>query len=217
MTQTHNAQSTSQQDVTLVVIPAAFVLLWSTGFIAAKVGLGHAETLTFLGLRYVVVALLTAAVAFAMRAPWPDSWLEIGHIAIAGALLQALYFGGVWLAMGMGVAAGVAALIVCMQPILTAVVVGPLLGERVSPRQWHGLVLGFSGVALVVARKLALGLGTVEGMIWAFVGLLGITAGTLYQKKYCADMDPRTGLDDSVSGCCNPHMPTRNDLRGRQD
>ena len=107
--------------------------------------------------------------------------------------MQALYFGGVWLAMGMGVGAGVAALIVCMQPILTAAVVGPLLGERVTRRQWFGLILGFTGVALVVARKLSLGLGSVEGMAWAFVGLLGITFGTLYQKKFCAEMDPRSG------------------------
>ncbi|MGI9424177.1 MAG: DMT family transporter, partial [Hyphomicrobiaceae bacterium] len=146
-----------------------------------------------LGLRYAVVTVLTAGVAFAMGAPWPKSWREVAHIAAAGALLQALYFGGVWLAMGMGVGAGVAALIVCMQPILTAAVVGPILGESVTRRQWFGLILGFAGVGLVVARKLALGLGSIEGMAWAFVGLLGITFGTLYQKKYCADMDPRTG------------------------
>ncbi|MFY0611566.1 MAG: DMT family transporter [Hyphomicrobiaceae bacterium] len=190
---TQDAQPISQQDYTLVAVPAAFVLLWSSGFIAAKIGLGSAETLTFLGLRYVIVVMLAAGVAIALRAPWPQSWAEVGHIAIAGTLLQALYFGGVWLAMGMGVGAGVAALIVCMQPILTAAVVGPLLGEKVSSRQWLGLILGFSGVALVVARKLALGLGTVEGMVWAFVGLLGITAGTLYQKKYCPEMNPYTG------------------------
>ncbi len=182
-----------RQDLTLLTIPAVFVLLWSSGFIAAKIGLGHAETLTFLGLRYFVVTLLMTCVALAMGAPWPKSWLEVGHIAVAGALLQALYFGGVWLAMGMGVGAGVAALIVCMQPILTAAVVGPLLGERVTRRQWFGLILGFTGVALVVARKLSLGLGSVEGMAWAFVGLLGITFGTLYQKKFCAEMDPRSG------------------------
>lgn len=181
------------QNPTLLLIPAAFVLLWSSGFIAAKIGLGHADTLTFLGLRYGVVTVLMAGVAFAMRAPWPKSWLEVGHIAVAGAFLQALYFGGVWLAMGIGVGAGVTALIVCMQPILTAAVVGPLLGERVSRRQWLGLVLGLAGVALVIARKLSLGLGTVEGMVWAFVGLLGITFGTIYQKKFCAEMDPRTG------------------------
>ena len=182
-----------QYDSTVFVIPAAFVVLWSSGFIAAKVGLANAETLTFLGLRYAVVTLLTAAVAVLMRAPWPASWREVAHIAVAGALLQALYFGGVWLAMGMGVGAGVAALIVCLQPILTAAVVGPLLGESVTSRQWLGLLLGFAGVGLVVAHKLVHGLGSAEGMVWAFVGLIGITFGTLYQKKFCADMDPRTG------------------------
>ena len=190
---TNDSSSELRHDFVLVAIPAAFVLLWSSGFIAAKIGLAHAETLTFLALRYAVVTVLTSAVAIAMRAPWPKTWIEVGHIAIAGALLQALYFGGVWLAMGLGVGAGVAALIVCMQPILTAAVVGPLLGEHVTRRQWLGLFLGFAGVALVVTRKLALGLGSIEGMAWAFVGLLGITLGTLYQKKYCADMDPRSG------------------------
>jgi len=132
-------------------------------------------------------------VAFAMRAPWPTSWREILHIAVAGTMLQAIYFGGVWLAMGKGVGAGVAALIVCLQPVITAALVGPMLGERVSGRQWLGLGLGITGVALVVAHRLALGVGSAEGMVFAFMGLLGITFGTLYQKKYCAQMDPRSG------------------------
>ena len=157
------------------------------------VGLADAETLTFLGLRYALVTLLMLAVAVATRAPWPTDWRQVGHIAVVGTTLQAIYFGGVWLALGKGVGAGVAALTVCLQPVLTAAVVGPLLGERVSKRQWLGLVLGLVGVALVVAHKLALGLGAVEGMVWAFVGLFGITFGTLYQKKFCAAMDPRSG------------------------
>ena len=181
------------REVTHAAIPALFVLLWSSGFIAAKVGLAHADSLTYLGLRYALVTLLMIGVALATRAPWPRSWREIGHIAVVGTLLQALYFGGVWLAMGKGVGAGVTALIVCMQPVVTAALVGPLLGERVSARQWVGLALGFAGVALVVAHKLALGLGSAEGMAWAFVGLFGITFGTLYQKKFCPHMDPRSG------------------------
>jgi len=185
--------ATARQDLLHVGAPALFVLLWSSGFIAAKAGLAHADTLTFLSLRYALVTLLMAALALAMRAPWPDDWREVAHIAVAGSLLQALYFGGVWLAMGRGVGAGVAALIVCLQPVITAALVGPLLGERVSARHWLGLALGLAGVALVVARRLSLGLGSVEGMAWAFVGLIGITFGTLYQKRFCATMDPRTG------------------------
>lgn len=184
---------TPRQDLIDTVAPALFVLLWSSGFIAAKAGLAHAETLTFLSLRYTVVTVLMTGVALAMRAPWPKCWREIGHIAVAGTMLQAIYFGGVWLALGKGVGAGVAALIVCLQPVITAALVGRLLGERVSGRQWLGLGLGVTGVALVVAHRLALGVGSFEGMLWAFMGLLGITFGTLYQKKYCSRMDPRSG------------------------
>jgi drug/metabolite transporter (DMT)-like permease len=175
-------------------IPATFVVLWSSGFVAVKVGLAHAETLTFLSLRYALVTVLMLAVALVMRAPWPRSWRQTAHIAIAGVMLQAVYFGGVWISMGKGVGAGVSALIVCMQPVLTAVMVGPLLGERVTARQWLGLVLGVLGVALVVSNKLALGLGTGEGMAWSVVALLGITFGTLYQKKFCPDIDARSGV-----------------------
>jgi len=175
-------------------IPAVFVLLWSSGFIAAKAGLAHADTLTFLSLRYALVTVLMFAVALIMRAPWPRSWRQIGHIAVAGVMLQAIYFGGAWLSMANGVGAGVSALIVSMQPVLTAVLVGPLLGERVTVRQWLGMMLGAGGVALVVVDKLALGLGTADGMAWSFLALFGITFGTLYQKKFCADMDPRSGI-----------------------
>jgi drug/metabolite transporter (DMT)-like permease len=170
------------------------VFLWSGGFIAAPAGLAHADTPTFLSLRYALVTLLLmTGLAIAMKAPWPKSWREVAHVAVAGVMLQAIYFGGVWLAIGKGVGASATALIVCLQPVLTTVVVGPLPGERVCARQWLGLVLGFAGVALVVEHRLTLGLGTTEGMAWAFVGLFGITFGTLYQKKFCAEMDPRTG------------------------
>ena len=190
---TDSRGDSSRQDLVYTAAPVLFVMLWSSGFIAAKAGLAHAETLTFLSLRYALVTLLMAGLALAMGAPWRKSWRDAGHIAVAGVMLQAIYFGGVWLAMGKGVGAGIAALIVCLQPVITAALVGPLLGERVSRRQWLGLALGLAGVALVVARRLSLGLGSVEGMAWAFVGLLGITFGTLYQKKFCAQMDPRSG------------------------
>jgi len=176
-----------------IVMPVLFVFLWSSGFIAAKVGLRDSGPLTFLTLRFSLVAVLMFIVAIAMRAPWPRSGREIGHIAVTGALMQAGYFGGAWISMGMGVGAGISALIVCMQPILTAIVAGPLLGERVGARQWLGLALGFAGVAMVVAKKLEMGLGTPIGMAWSFFALLCITAGTLYQKRYCPHLDPRSG------------------------
>lgn len=186
-------QDHADKDLVYLAAPALFVCLWSGGFIAAKAGLAHADTLTFLSLRYALVTVLMGIVAVLMKAPWPKTLAEVAHISVAGFFLQALYFGSVWVAMGKGVGAGTAALIVCLQPVATAAVVGPLLGERVSARQWLGLVLGFSGVALVVARRLSEDFGTLEGMVWAFVGLVGITVGTLYQKKFCPDMDTRTG------------------------
>ena len=174
-------------------IPALFEVLWSSGFIAAKAGLQAADPLTFLALRFALVTVLMLVIVLATRPPWPRTWGEVGHIAIAGALMQAVYFGGAWVSMSTGVGAGTAALIVCMQPIFTAIAAGPMLGERVGARQWAGLGLGFLGVALVVERKLELGLGTPMGIAICFVSLAGITIGTLYQKRFCPTIDPRTG------------------------
>ena len=176
-----------------LLIPALFVIFWSSGFIAAKIGVRDAGPLTFLTMRFALVTVLMLIIVFAMRAPWPKSTRELRHIAVTGVFMQAGYFGGAWVSMAMGVGAGVSALIVCLQPILTAIVAGPLLGERVGPRQWLGLALGFAGVAMVVAKKLELGFGTPMAMGWSFVALLCITAGTLYQKRFCPHMDPRTG------------------------
>ncbi|WP_119461440.1 DMT family transporter [Rhodospirillaceae bacterium SYSU D60014] len=175
------------------VTPGLFVFLWSTGFIFAKLGLLYAAPLTFLLLRFVAVTVLMLGVTLAMRAPWPSSWTQIGHIAVVGVLLHALYLGGNYVAMAMGIPAGIAALIAGLQPLLTATVVGPFLGERVSPRQWLGLVLGFTGVALVLWNKLGIDVGTLWGFGFALLSLVGITAATMYQKRYCGAMDMRSG------------------------
>ena len=170
-----------------------FVVLWSTGFIGAKLGLPHAEPLIFLALRFVVAAVLLALLALATAAPWPKGWRSIAHLSIAGLLLHGLYLGGVFASIDRGVEAGVSALIVGIQPVLVAAMAGLLLGERVGPRQWLGLVLALAGVTLVVWRKLGAGLGTPEGVSLSLLALLGITAATLYQKRFCADMDLRSG------------------------
>jgi drug/metabolite transporter (DMT)-like permease len=170
-----------------------FVLLWSTGFVFAKLGLPYAEPFTFLALRFAIVALLMLGVTLAVRAPWPATWREAGHVFVVGVLLHGIYLGGVYAAIGAGVPAGISALIVGLQPLVTAAVVGPVLGERVSARQWLGLVLGFGGVALVLVEKLGDGYHGALGYGAAFVGLAGITAGTLYQKRFCPRMDRRSG------------------------
>lgn len=179
------------------IMPLLFVVLWSTGFIGAKFGLPYAEPLTFLATRYVLVILLMAMLALAMRAPWPPSGREWLHIGITGVLVQALYLGGVFVAIHRGLPAGVTALVVGMQPLLTAVGAGLLLGERVSIRQWGGLALGFFGVTLVVSNKVAIDGVAPDDLGYmltpALAALIGITAGTLYQKRFCPRFDLRTG------------------------
>jgi drug/metabolite transporter (DMT)-like permease len=178
-------------------MPLLFVLLWSTGFLGAKFGLPYAEPLTFLSIRYALVIALMTLVVVAMRAPWPRDRRQIAHIGVTGVLVHGFYLGGVFTAIHHGLPAGIAALVVGMQPLLTALGAGWLLGETVTRRQWLGLVLGFSGVALVVGSKGGLDAGAVSGLgamvMPAVVALVAITAGTLYQKRHCPSFDLRTG------------------------
>jgi drug/metabolite transporter (DMT)-like permease len=171
-------------------MPFVFVVLWSTGFIVAKFGLPYAPPLTFLMLRFIGVLVVLAPLVFLMRAPWPKG--KVLHIAFAGTLLQAGYVGGVWAAIQHGMPAGLAALVVGLQPIFTAFA-APMVGESVRRRQWLGLMLGLAGVALVVSNKISvIGLSpTSIGLI--LLALVSITVGTLYQKRFCPQFDLRTG------------------------
>jgi drug/metabolite transporter (DMT)-like permease len=170
-----------------------FVLLWSTGFIGAKLGLPYAEPLTFLALRMGLVVALLLVVAIVARAPWPRGARAWVHIAVAGLLVQCGYLGGVFSAIHQGMSAGVVALIVGLQPILTAVAAAPLFGERTTTRQWTGLVLGLIGVTMVLSNSLNHGTISAPSLVLAFIALVSITAGTLYQKRFGATMDFRTG------------------------
>jgi drug/metabolite transporter (DMT)-like permease len=172
--------------------PFLFVLLWSTGFLGAKFGLPHAAPLAFLLVRYLLVITLMTSLALALRAPWPHDGRQWFHIGVSGLLVHALYLGGVFVAIDAGLPAGVTALVVGMQPLLTATVAGRMLGERVQPRQWLGLALGFVGVTLVLSNKLGAAFG-LDALWPAIAALLGITAGTLYQKKFCPRFDWRSG------------------------
>jgi drug/metabolite transporter (DMT)-like permease len=184
--------SASSPAVRGFAIPALFVLLWSSGFIGAKYGLPYCGPLTYLSLRYACVVVLMFPVCWLARAAWPSNARETGHVLVAGALLQAGYLGGVFVAISLGMPAGVAALIVGLQPILTAFLSEHMVDERATRRQWVGLALGFLGVMTVVWNKMALGAVTWGGAASAIVGLLAITIGTLYQKRYCAHVDMRT-------------------------
>lgn len=172
--------------------PAVFVLLWSTGFIGAKLGLPYAEPATFLLLRFAVVLLLLIPICLAFRAPWPAP-RGVGHMLVAGVLLQAGYLGGVFAAIHHGMPAGVSALITGLQPLTTALLAGWLLKEAVTPRQWTGLVLGLAGVLLVVGERVQVSAMGAPSIALAFLALASITLGTLWQKRHGAGVDLRTG------------------------
>ncbi|AGY91487.1 hypothetical protein SPICUR_02365 [Spiribacter curvatus] len=176
-----------------LALPASFVMLWSTGFIGARLGLPYIEPMTFLAIRMLLATGLLFAVALLTHAPWPGSARAVAHTAIAGLLVHGCYLGGVFWAIDRGQAAGVTAIFVALQPLLTATLAGPLLGERVSRGQWLGLLLGFAGVSLVVSSRLQEGTAGSATLISTTVALLGITLGTLYQKRFCPVTDLRTG------------------------
>lgn len=175
-----------------IAAPAVFVVLWSTGFIAAKAGLPFAEPMTFLAIRFALVIVVMLPAALAWRAPWPDA-RGIAHVAVVGVLMHGAYLGGVFAAIDHGMPAGLSALIVGLQPLVTACLVGPLFGERVRAMQWAGFVLGLVGVALVLSEKIVFeGVG-LASILLSVVALGGITAGTLYQKRFCGAVDLRSG------------------------
>jgi drug/metabolite transporter (DMT)-like permease len=172
-------------------IAPIFVLIWSTGFVIARMAMPYVEPATFLFWRFAGVLAAMAALSLVWRITWP-SWSQIKHIAIAGILLQFGYLMGVWVAVRLGMTAGLVALIVGLQPILTAWFAA-WVSEKVTTRQWIGLVFGFMGVALVVAAKVELLSIPLISYFLAFAALLSITFGTIYQKKFCPIFDLRAG------------------------
>lgn len=177
----------------VALAPLVFVLLWSTGFLGAKFGLPYAEPATFLLLRFILVTLVLTAAALVVGAPWPRDWRRIRDSAVVGVLIHGIYLGGIFTAIAHGVPAGLAALIAGLQPLLTAILAGPLLGEAVTMRQWAGLVVGLAGVSLVVWEQLGFAIGQLPGIGFCLAAVLSITFGTLYQKRHGAAMDLRSG------------------------
>jgi drug/metabolite transporter (DMT)-like permease len=185
----------------LRIMPAVFVLIWSTGFIVAKFGLPFAPPLTFLVIRYFLSIVCFLVWVWLSRAVWPNTKQQWLHLAVAGVLVHAGYLGGVWVAVKGGMGSGLAALIVGFQPILTALWLsgfGSTASEKpgqavVSKRQWLGLLLGLTGLLLVVARKFdATSEVTLLTLASTVFALLCITAGTLYQKHHVTATDVRT-------------------------
>lgn len=173
--------------------PALFVVLWSTGFIGSRLGAPHAEPFTFLALRFALVLILLVPLAL-YKGQRVGSWRDRRTAMLAGVLIHGVYLGGVFFAIDRGMPAGVAALIVSLQPVLTSVLAGPLLGERISTQHWLGLILGVIGALLILAPKIASGGAIADGITLptvaaSVIGLIAITLGTLHQKRSATRID----------------------------
>lgn len=176
----------------IAAAPLLFVLLWSSGFIGARLGMPYVEPLTFLALRMVLVVVILAAIVLVVRPRWLTG-AETGHSLVAGALVHALYLGGVFVAISEGVPAGISALIPGLQPVLISTIANRYMGEKVARQQWFGLALGLVGVLVVLHDRSLVASGSVLGWIASLMSLIGISFGTLYQKRFCGGIDWRTG------------------------
>src|SRR4051794_39244549 len=171
--------------------PAIFVLLWSTGFVATKYVVHNADPLTYLAIRMALVVVLMAVIAAIAQPKWPDR-IGIAHSVVAGILVHGFYLGGTAVAIAHSIPAGLSALIPGLQPILTSTLANRWLGERVTPQQWAGLLLGLGGVVLILHDRPMSGEAG-WGWLASGVSLVSITLGTLYQRRYCGRIDWRAG------------------------
>jgi drug/metabolite transporter (DMT)-like permease len=183
----------SLEDFAVFAAPGLFVVLWSSGFIGAKFGLPYAEPFTFLSARMIAAVLLLAILIALTRPHWPRR-AAILHSALTGVLMHGLYLSGVFVAIHEGMPTGIIALIVGLQPVLTSTIANRWLGEPVALRQWSGLLLGLVGVGLIVRGKTIGGETSLLGWAAAFCGLIGITLGTIYQRRFGAGIDWRLGF-----------------------
>ena len=177
----------------VVALSAYFVVVWGAGFVASRIALEHAAPFTYIGIRYGL-AFCVAVVAFGLRARWPTTRAEWAHISVAGLLSHAGYLGGSHYAQRWGLSAGVTALVLALQPLLTAVIVSRWLHERLGPLQKIGVGVGLAGVALVVGERAQAGTATIASVLAVAWALLCVTGGTLYQRQFCAGSDLRAAV-----------------------
>lgn len=170
-----------------------FVTVWGSGFIATKIGLQYAAPFTFLALRYAFGLMCLVPLVLWLKPAWPTTRREWFHILVAGLLMHAIHLSGSHYTQYLGMSAGITAVILALQPLATALIAIPWFGERPRPRQWLGIALGFAGVALIVWHKIDIRAVTPGSLVAVAVGLASLTAGTLYQRRYCAKVDLRSG------------------------
>lgn len=169
-----------------------FVAIWGSGFLASKIGMLYAAPFTFLTARFLFGIACMIPIVFIMRARWPASRTEFGHVIVAGLLMHAIHLGGSHYTQYLGVSAGITAVLLTVQPLLTALVASRWMGEQLSSRQWLGIAVGFAGVVLVVWHKIDIREMTLGSLCAVIIALLAVTAGTLYQRVFCQHVDLRT-------------------------
>ncbi len=169
-----------------------FVTVWGSGFIATKIGLQYAPPFTFLTLRFVFGLGCLVPILLIMRPRFPGSRAEFGHVVVAGLLMHAVHLGGSHYTQYLGMSAGITALILSAQPLITALIAVRWMGERLMLRQWAGVAIGLAGVALIVWHKVDVREATAGSLVAVTVALAGVTAGTLYQRIYCPLVDLRS-------------------------
>ncbi len=168
-----------------------FVTVWGSGFLATKLGLQHAAPFTFLSLRFTFGLICLVPLLLVLRPRWPASRREAGHLVVAGLLMHAVHLGGSHYTQYLGMSAGITAVLLSVQPLLTAVIAGRWMGERVGARQWAGIAIGLAGVTLIVWHKIDVREATAGALLAVTISLAGVTAGTLYQRRWCPDSDLR--------------------------
>ena len=183
----------SKRSAVVCIAPVVFVILWSTGFVGTRFVIPYADPITFTALRFAIVCTLLTAFVIVSRRQLPRSWNMWLHLAVSGVLIRAFFVGGMFVAIYLGVNISIAALIAGTQPLLTAIVAIPFLGEALSRRQWIGFVIGFLGLSMVVMKSLEVGDLPLSGFSGAVSALCGITFGTLYQKRYVVGVDLLSG------------------------
>jgi drug/metabolite transporter (DMT)-like permease len=184
-----------------VLLAWYFVAVWGAGYVATKLGLQYAAPFTFLTLRFTFGLACLVPVVLLWKPRWPKTRRELGHIAVAGLLMHAVQLGGSHYAQYLGMSAGVAALVISCQPLLTAAVSWKFLGERIRPGQWLGVFTGLAGVALVVWHKIDIREVTAANLGCTLVALGGVTAATLYQRTFApaADLKAASVIQFAVS------------------
>ena len=168
-----------------------FVSIWGSGFLATKIGLQHAAPFTFLSLRFAFGIVCLIALVLVLKPRWPESRAELGHVIVAGLLMHAVHLGGSHYSQYLGLSAGITAVLLSVQPLLTAIFAGRWMCERLNTVQWTGIAIGLAGVTLIVWHKIDMREATAGALTAVAVSLAGVTAGTLYQRVYCPAVDLR--------------------------